>query len=970
MILRQIHLGRFLLGLFLVVSASLHSQSFFFSEPEGDETLRELTLSKLFQDSRGYLWLASSDGLIVFDGLSYEVFIKNDSTSNVVSAITEDPNGNIWIGYEDGTIYNKDFGGLTAWNPEEGLPQAAITGMEFTKGGQFWFSTYGEGIYVFENNRLYNFNSDDGLAGDDIYTIACDDRGFIWAATDGGISVCSIVDEKKEVKNISKADGLPDEIVKVLQKDKHGNIWIGTYEMGFCYYDPLTGRIVLPDVLWEGGSINCFEVFADKEVWIGTEDQGLLIYDLITREIRKVGENSSLYNAKIFDLQKDQEGNIWISSNKSQLTKTNRQFEFVRGIPANTQALLVDSRGVIWLGTQNGLFSFMPGKSSGYTEHLASLAINVVSLFEDEFGNLWIGTFGEGLYCYHPQKDIFRQFTEEEGLTNGSILSLDGKPGELWIASLGGVTTFQYDQNILEHNQYRSKNFNQNSALGTNFIYKVFLDRKGSVWFGTDGKGLALYENGAIKNFDYQQDAEGISDEELVDRRFKTVYSITQGVSGDIWFSTARDGLFKFDGQDFVHFTTEHGLRHMEISCLGADNKGNILIVHPEGIDLLNEATSTITYFNDQVGLANFEPNLNALTTDPLGYIWLAGQESMIKYAAVFEDLKTAPQTVLEEVSVFLEPVQMSRDSVLKHKDNYLTFRYDGLWYTDPVSVRYQYMLEGYDLEMITSRDKVATYSNLLPGNYTFKVRSTQNKVFTNEPFQEFSFTISEPIWKRVWFIILCSIIFGVIFYWYQNVRDRRLQKVNLLKKEKIESQFETLKSQISPHFLFNNFNTLITIIGENPKLAEQYVENLSDYYRSILTHRDKDFISLEEEIELVKNYRFLLEKRFEDHFSLDINIKNYNILVVPLALQLLVENIVKHNVISQSKKLNASIEYDGGEYIVVKNVIQEKLTPERSTGFGLQSIIKRYALLTNKKVLVGRENGEFIVLVPAIVNK
>ncbi|KAA3624098.1 MAG: hypothetical protein DWQ02_23555 [Bacteroidetes bacterium] len=943
------------------MSSWLHSQSFFFSEPERDESLRELTLSTIFQDSRGYLWLASAQGPIIFDGLSYELFTKNDSTSNNVSAIAEDHSGKIWIGYEDGSIYYKNFEGLTAWIPEEGLPAAPITGMEFTKNGQFWFSTYGEGIYVFENNRVYNFNTDDGLTGEDIYSIACDENGLVWAANDGGISVCSFADGQKKVNNLSREDGLPDEIVQVLKKDKSGKIWIGTYEKGFCFYDPAIKKIVVPEVSWEGGAINCFEVFPDHEVWIGTEDKGLWVYDLTNGNIEEVADNASFSNAKIFDLQKDMEGNIWISSNKIQLTKTNRQFEFVWDIPPNIQALIVDGDGTVWLGTQNGLFSLQPGLQSSYEEHLASLDINVVSLFEDEFGNIWIGTFGEGLYCYHPGRGTYRLFTQNDGLTNGSILSLDGRPGELWIASLGGVTTFEYDEDILESRRYNSKNFNQNSALGTNFIYKVFLDKQGRVWFGTDGKGLALYEKGQIKNFDYQDGAEGLSSEELVDRRFKTVYSITQGASGDIWFSTARDGLFKFDGENFVHFTTEDGLRHMEISCLEADRNGNILIVHPEGIDLLNETTGTITYYNDQVGLANFEPNLNSIATDTSGLTWVAGQESIIKYAPVLEELRAAPLTVLEEVSVFLEPIRKNQDSVLNHKQNYLTFRYDGLWFTDPASIRYQYMLEGYDLEMITSRDKVATYSNLSPGQYTFRVRSTQNKVFTNEPFKEFSFKINEPVWKRAWFLILCSIVIVVLFYWYLKIRDRRLQKVNLLKKEKIESQFETLKSQISPHFLFNNFNTLITIIGENPKLAEQYVENLSDYYRSILTHRDKDFISLEEEVELVKNYRFLLEKRFEDHFQLEINIKHYDILVVPMVLQLLVENIVKHNVISRSKKLNASIEYDGGDYIVVKNLIQKKLTPERSTGFGLQSIIKRYALLTNKKVLVGQENESLL---------
>ena len=958
------------MGFFLLLSGSLAGQSFFFKIPEMDENMKGLSIHKIFLDKNGYLWLASSRGLIEYDGLSFEIFEKQDTTSNVATAIGQDLEGQIWVGYEDGTVYKKTYTELVPWMPEAGHPQVPVNGLSFLPNGQLWLSTYGEGLYVLDHDRLYNFNMDDGLTGDDIYDMVQDDDGRIWVATDGGISICTFLKAQKKVLNYTRRDGLPDEIVHELEKDSEGNIWIGTYEAGFVYFDKSLDRIVAPGVVWPGGIINCFEIFEQKELWIGTEDNGLWKYDFQKKHLSPIKDEVCLANAKVQDLQKDKEGNIWISTNKVPFFSTNRLFEFVSRPPENIQAVATDKKGKIWLGTQNGLFSFLPTGTlpSKFVEHLGKLHMNVVSLYEDDFNHLWIGTFGDGLYCYNPQNGNYRHFGKEEGLTNGSILSLDGDGGELWIASLGGVTSFTYQSDIIDNGKFVSRNFNENSALGTNFIYKVFLDDSGKVWFGTDGHGLAVLQNGEIINYNYAMDVSSLSESEKKDQRIKTVYSITQSADGNIWFSTAREGLFKFDGKKFTHFTLENGLRQLEISCLEADKKGNIIIVHPDGIDLLNTRTGSIVYYGEEVGVFDFDPNLNAITTNKDGAIWVGGQKALIKYAPIHENLVIQPRTILKEVSVFLEPIPMERDSVFKHNENYLGFKYDGLWYTNPPGIRFQYMLEGYDLELITSRDNVATYSNLSPGKYTFKVRSTQNKVFTNEAFETYVFWVKEPIWKRVWFMVLCVGMALVLFYWYQKIRDQRLQKVNLLKKEKIESQFEALKSQISPHFLFNSFNTLITIIGENPKLAEQYVENLSDFYRSIMQYRDKELITLKEEMELVMNYRFLLEKRYEDHFRLDIKISQNDVLVVPLALQMLVENIVKHNVISKSQRLHAMIEYHGGDYIVIKNNVQKKITPEQSTRFGLQSIVKRYDLLTNRKVLISQNEKEFIVRLPAIL--
>lgn len=277
-------------------------------------------------------------------------------------------------------------------------------------------------------------------------------------------------------------------------------------------------------------------------------------------------------------------------------------------------------------------------------------------------------------------------------------------------------------------------------------------------------------------------------------------------------------------------------------------------------------------------------------------------------------------------------------------------------------------MLEGFDLDWIYSRDRQAIYSNLPPGSYTFKLAATENETFDDEPIQAYRFTVRAPYWRQWWFLLLCILLVATGSAWLIRQRDKRLEREATLKREKIESQFEALKSQINPHFLFNSFNTLITIIEENPEMAVEFVEKLSDFYRSILQYREMEVISLQEEAELVKNYAFLLKKRFGDSLSLEVHNGSRQAYIAPLTLQILVENAVKHNIISKSRPLKIEISTDE-EYITVRNNLQKKIAMDLSTGFGLQSIANRYALLIDRAVRIEEGEDYFSVSIPIIKN-
>ncbi|MCB9290399.1 MAG: histidine kinase [Lewinellaceae bacterium] len=919
------------------------------------EVYRDVKMSLLYESSDGFLWFGSNNGLFRYDGQEYQCYLTPDSLcNNIVTAVFEDKDHRLWVGYEDGNIFHLERPGqLRLWQPEEGLPAARISGFGQGKDGVVWFSTYGEGLYYFDGRRMNNINVEDGLPGNDVYVMVMDKEGNSWAGTDGGISVCSVNDGKKEVRNITRDNGLPDEIVRAILPDEKGNFWIGTYDKGICYYDPREKSFSHIQEHWPYGAVSSLELFEGVELWVGTEGQGVLRYSLPGYKLMPV-EFSGLAGTKVYGLHADCEGNIWIVTNNKAVYAANRQFEYTEGEIENIQAVLAGKDRKLWVGCQDGLYLY---EEPGGPFRLWKKE-NVISLFEDEYGAIWVGTFGNGVFCIDPVSGAERHLTEADGLANGSILDIDGKGPYVWLATLGGVTEVICETDIFSAGHLQTRRFNEESGLGTNFIYTVFLDSKGRAWFGTDGKGLSYIENGRIHNF---AEADGVS--------LKAIYSITEDQRGHIWFSSGREGVFEWDGRHFKHLSVKEGIRDMAITSLATDDKGNILIVHPSGIDILDPETKHLIYYDDEIGLQNVEPNLNAICHGHNGAIWIGGQSRLIKYTALNEELCIHPRTTLSSVDVFLEPVDFWQRNVFSYSENNLVFEFVGLWYTAPSKVRYRYMLEGFDLDWIYTRDRQANYSNLPPGSYTFKLAATENEAFDDEPLKTYSFTVKAPYWRQWWFILLSVAIAGSVSAWFIRLRDERLKREATLKREKIESQFEALKSQINPHFLFNSFNTLITIIEENPPVAVEFVEKLSDFYRSILQYREMEVISLQEEVELVQNYAFLLKKRFGDSLSLTVrNNSKEQAYVAPLTLQILVENAVKHNVISKSRPLNIEV-CAGDEYIIVRNNLQKKIALELSTGFGLQSIVNRYALLIDRPVRIEEGEEYFSVSIPAIKN-
>ena len=194
------------------------------------------------------------------------------------------------------------------------------------------------------------------------------------------------------------------------------------------------------------------------------------------------------------------------------------------------------------------------------------------------------------------------------------------------------------------------------------------------------------------------------------------------------------------------------------------------------------------------------------------------------------------------------------------------------------------------------------------------------------------------------------------------------LAELERFKKENAESQFESLRTQINPHFLFNSLNTLSALIFQDQKKAESFVREMSDVYRYILENKDTELVTLKKELEIIKSYIYLIILRFEQNLTVTININSRldMMLIPPLTLQMLVENAVKHNIISRKKPLAVKI-YSEDDYILVSNNLQRKDTTKYSTKLGLENIKSRYNYLTDNKVEIIESPDEFLVKIPLI---
>ncbi|MBK6965580.1 MAG: histidine kinase [Bacteroidales bacterium] len=951
--------------LILLLFPGAKAQFPLFTSIAGKDQLKNGSVTRVLQDSRGFIWLGTSGGLFVYDGFDFRELSFSDSLKTPgVTALALDKSGQVWVGFSNGKIAHGHENGFSFFAPEEGLPAVAVTSLMFDNDSTLWISTYGEGVYYYRNNRLFNINADDGLGDNYVYTLSGNADGTIWAGNDAGISICSHKGNRKVIRHFSTMDGLPDIIVQKIVPAVSGGFWIGMQEKGICYYNPVSNAFELPfSQNWDFGPVNDILDFGDL-LWIATEGNGI-----VELSLKKVDKESgfSLVDGsgkRIECLLHDLEGNVWIVSHGLLSWSSGpgiRHYKNIAGLNlGNIHALHAEQDGSLYFGNDQGFFYFnsneagnrklkqlLPPQSRG--------GPGITSIYHDPADNIWVGTFGNGLYRIDKQTGVSKKINDPLGRLNNNILGISGKGEEIWFATLGGAARCSIRSG--SDNLFDFDNFSTTEGLGNNFIYTVLADKEGRIWFGTDGKGPAVYKEGRFAGFGAEQGMPA-----------RVIYSITEDSDDNIWLGSANEGIFRYNGSEFTRFDLSSGLRNLKITSLISGNRNQVVVVHNDGVDLVNSRTGQVSYLGIEAGISAINADLNAAVADSSGSVWFGTHDGIIHYSPDYLNAMAMPVTSVRRVSVYLSEEEASPGDVFAYNQNHLSFEYIGIWYNKPAKVTYRVRLDGHDPDWVSTGDRKATYSNLPPGKYTFRVQSSVNDDFTYAMEASFDFSIRSPFYSRWWFILAVVIILAASAFLIIRSRLNRVRREQQLLKEKAESQFQLLRSQVNPHFLFNNFSTLMAIIEEDKDLAIEYVGKLSAFFRYILEYRDKELIPLSEEMEIVENYIFLQKKRYGDNLAVhkEINPAHLSSLIPPLTLQLLLENAVKHNIVSSTRPLVIRV-FSEFDFLVIENAIQPRKTPETSTGMGLQNIKSRYRIFTAKEIVIEQTDNYYKVFLPLI---
>ena len=911
----------------------------------------------LYQLQEGYILAGTTKGLYKFDGINFIEISKAPNVPDNVTAIYELPDKEIFVGFSNGHIGKLRNNRIELFSFEEGFPKVAITKIIADKNNTVWIATGGEGVYFYKNKRLYNINTDDGLSDNFAYDISEIDLNRMLVATDKGLNFCSDNLENKVTQHFTSRHGLPDNIVRCMFIAQNKNVWLGMQDGGISNYS-IPESHTTQKMLWQYGQVNAIQVI-NSRVFAATEENGLLVFGK--------DSNDNITNMQYKDDQlkkascmlKDQEGNIWVAGNNQLVRSSDSNIEGLltlgKTVAENVHSLLWTKDSSVWFNTQNGVTQLKERAGTWQQKYFIIPQVSntsISTMYQDVNGIIWIGTLGKGIILLNPFTGKQQMLKDFPQLINANIISITGKDSIIWISALEGTVCASFRNKTVSFINYANV-----ENLGNKYIYNILSDSKNRVWFATDGKGIIQYQNGIFKALPQPPGGYG-----------NVVYKIAEDKDGNIWFSTYDKGLVKYNGKTFTRFTTEQGLSDMNITGLSISGD-NILLLHKSNIDLVNTKSGNIIYLDADQGINNINTDLNALASDAESNAYFVADSVLYRYNGARQVI-IRPRVLIDKIQLFLNDTVVQNGHVFRYDENNLSFYYTGLYYSQPGRIQYQYKLDGYDKGWVSTRDRVKNFPRLPPGSYTFRVRVSLNQNFSTSCEANFGFTIAKPIWQQLWFIILSLLLFTSVLYFIVKQREKEIKKFNRLEREKIQSQLETLRNQINPHFLFNSFNTLISEIEEHPDKAVIYVEHLSDFYRNIVMYREKDIINLEEEIDILQDYCFIQQKRYGSALQIHLSIpaeqqKSY--CIVPLALQLLFENAVKHNAISTQNPLHIELFIENNEQLVVRNNINKKFNQEKGSSMGLLNIQKRYQLLLGKHVTVENDGKFFTVKIPLI---
>jgi signal transduction histidine kinase len=720
------------------------------------------------QSSDGYLWVGTEQGLVRFDGLNFRLFQHVKSVPWLIGPVlglTADGDGNLWIRLQGSRLLRYRNGTFEEMSANFARPEAAITAMSRGRDGEALFSTLVNGTLRYESGRF---------------------------------------------SSLASAPARPDFLVFSMAEAQDGEIWLGTRDAGL--FRLKGGQISPGPPLLRDRKINCILASQGQELWVGTDD-GLVRWN--GAEFLTAGLATSLRGVQVLAMSRDRESNIWIGTTEGLIRLDSGGVfsadETVDRSNGEVTAIFEDREGNLWVGGSQGLERLREGAFTTYSVGEGLPSNRPGPLYADSEGRIWFAPLEGGLYW---MSDGEIHSVQSAGLDKDVVYAITGGKGELWVGRQnGGLTHLRYNGN-----SFTSETYTEAQGLAQNSVYSGQESPDGTVWAGTLSAGLTRDEAG---NFTTYSKASGLASD--------TVTSITEAADGTMWFGTPN-GLNAFSRGRWRTYSSSDDLPQGTVNCLMQDSTGVLWVGTDNGLafvtsgrveqprevpDSLREpilgieedragwlwiasanqvlrvnrtrllqlslGDADVRDYGLADGLRSTEgvKRQRSVVADSLGRIWFStnGGLSVVDPA---EAARSSPPAIVQVQGISADgrALELGPSLRIPAPHRKITVSYAGLTLSVPERVRFRVRLDGFDRdwsEPVASTD--ATYTNLAPGSYRFRVIASNSDGLWNSSESAVPFEIEPAFWQTWWFRLSCVLALGSAVLVLLRLRTIRLTR-------------------------------------------------------------------------------------------------------------------------------------------------------------------------------------------------